>query len=110
MIPPSIERQPDAKATFLRQMQSIQKSYNQMFGLRGFPTNDALYLLPNACETKLVMTMNARSLYNFFTQRMCMRAQWEIRQMAELMRQRITSGFPLCSLEQVPSVSERGFA
>lgn len=43
---------------------------------------DARYVLPNACETKLMMTMNARSLFNFFRLRCCSRAQWEIREMA----------------------------
>ncbi|MEA5039570.1 MAG: FAD-dependent thymidylate synthase [Clostridiaceae bacterium] len=43
---------------------------------------DARYVLPNACETKLMMTMNARALYNFFRLRCCNRAQWEIREMA----------------------------
>lgn len=43
---------------------------------------DARYVLPNACETKLVVTMNARSLYNFFRLRCCNRAQWEIRELA----------------------------
>ncbi|MGN0614129.1 MAG: FAD-dependent thymidylate synthase [Porcipelethomonas sp.] len=43
---------------------------------------DARFVLPNACETKMVVTMNARSLYNFFRLRCCSRAQWEIRELA----------------------------
>ncbi|MGN1481617.1 FAD-dependent thymidylate synthase [Porcipelethomonas sp.] len=46
---------------------------------------DARYVLPNSCETKMVVTMNARSLMNFFKLRCCMRAQWEIRELAEEM-------------------------
>lgn len=46
---------------------------------------DARYVFPNACETKMVFTINARSLYNFFRQRCCERAQWEIRQLADEM-------------------------
>ena len=46
---------------------------------------DARYILPNACETKIVMTMNARSLFNFFSLRCCNRAQSEIRTVAEQM-------------------------
>ena len=46
---------------------------------------DARYVFPNACETKMVVTMNARSLYNFFSKRCCNRAQWEIRELADLM-------------------------
>lgn len=49
---------------------------------------DARYVFPNACETKIVVTMNARSLLHFFNVRCCNRAQWEIRQMAdEMLRQ-----------------------
>ena len=43
---------------------------------------DARYVLPNACETKMIVTFNVRSLHNFFRHRMCNRAQWEIRQAA----------------------------
>ena len=46
---------------------------------------DARFVLPNACETKMVVTMNARSLQNFFHLRCCSRAQWEIRELAEKM-------------------------
>ena len=46
---------------------------------------DARFVLPNACETRLVVTMNVRELRHFFSLRMCNRAQWEIRKMAEEM-------------------------
>ena len=48
----------------------------------GIPAEDARYLLPNACETKIVITMNVRELLHFFELRCCNRAQWEIREMA----------------------------
>ena len=48
----------------------------------GIPTEDARFVLPNASETKLVMTMNARELRHFFAQRCCAKAQWEIRELA----------------------------
>ena len=46
---------------------------------------DARFVLPNACATKMVCTMNARSLHNFFAHRCCNRAQWEIRELATQM-------------------------
>ena len=46
---------------------------------------DARYILPNACTTKIVCTFNARSLENFFAHRCCNRAQWEIREVAQQM-------------------------
>lgn len=48
----------------------------------GVPAEDARYLLPNAAETKIVVTMNARELLHFFELRCCKRAQWEIRELA----------------------------
>ena len=48
----------------------------------GVPAEDARYLLPNACETKIVVTMNIRELLHFFSVRCCNRAQWEIREVA----------------------------
>lgn len=46
---------------------------------------DARFVFPNACETKIAVTMNARSLINFFNHRCCNRAQWEIRSLADEM-------------------------
>jgi len=46
---------------------------------------DARYILPNAAKTRMIMTMNARSLIHFFNLRCCSRAQWEIRELAEEM-------------------------
>ena len=46
---------------------------------------DARFVLPNACATKMIATFNARSLLNFFSHRCCNRAQWEIREVAEQM-------------------------
>lgn len=51
----------------------------------GVPAEDARYLLPNAAETKIVVTMNVRELLHFFELRCCNRAQWEIRAMAHKM-------------------------
>ena len=55
---------------------------------------DARFVLPNACTTKLIMTMNARSLLNFFRHRCCNRAQWEIRELAELMLKECVAAAP----------------
>lgn len=46
---------------------------------------DARYVLPEACCTKMIITMNARELNHFFNMRCCNRAQWEIRECAEKM-------------------------
>jgi thymidylate synthase (FAD) len=62
---------------------SIPKNeYNK---LEKLAIEDARYVFPNACETKIVFTMNVRTLMNFFTHRCCDRAQWEIRDLANEM-------------------------
>ena len=55
---------------------------------------DARFVLPNACETQMVMTMNARSLHNFFRHRCCARAQWEIQEIANQMLKLVSEVAP----------------
>ena len=57
------------------------EAYQKLLAL-GIPAEDARYLLPNACESKIVVTMNIRELLHFFSVRCCKRAQWEIRELA----------------------------
>lgn len=65
-------------------MIGINSAYNRLVEV-GVPEEDARYLLPNACCTNIIVTMNARELRHFFSLRCCERAQWEIRQVAEMM-------------------------
>lgn len=108
VIPPEIERNSEAKELFLEAMRaqgeaylsiaaSLQKMHQAELMAQGMDekeaarkaekqaNEDARFVLPNACETKLVVTMNARSLNHFFQLRCCNRAQWEIRLLAEEM-------------------------
>ena len=86
VTPPTIVADAAAKAKFEAAMDYLGKAYSEL--LQTVPAEDARYVLPNACTTKLVATMNARSLYNFFNLRCCRRAQWEIQQLAwEILRQ-----------------------
>ncbi len=108
VVPPEIENLPEAKAVYLKAMADDQAAYDKLTGLLfekhfaaltadGMPEKkakstaekmaieDARFVLPNACETKLMVTMNARSLMNFFHHRCCNRAQWEIRELADQM-------------------------
>lgn len=107
IMPPSIEKNPAAREIFEAQIESIRRCYAELAA--AVPREDARYILPNACETKLVVTMNARSLLHFFRVRCCNRAQWEIRRLAEMMlaevRKKAPTLFraagPLCVTEQV---------
>ncbi len=108
VIPPEIEAIPDAKAIYLGIMAKEQKAYDDLTEIlfnkhkasfleegnddkaasskaEKKAIEDARYVLPNACETKMMVTMNVRQLYHFFSLRGCNRAQWEIRHLAEEM-------------------------
>ena len=108
VIPPEVEAIPEAKEEFIRQMEAIDEGYKRLANLlteqhkkvfisegaeekeaekraKKKAFEDARFLLPNACETKIVVTMNARSLMNFFRHRCCNRAQWEIKEVADQM-------------------------
>ena len=63
---------------------------------------DARYVFPNACETKMVVTMNARSLFNLFKHRLCNRAQWEIQQVAEAMLREVIKVAPVVFANVAP--------
>ena len=64
---------------------------------------DARYLLPNACHTSMVVTMNARALLNFFKLRCCRRAQNEINELAWEMRSLVQSTAPAVFEKSGPS-------
>lgn len=108
IVPPEIEQNSEAKKVFLEAMEQDQRSYDRLVEIlfqkqyeslleQGLDEKqaktkaekaaieDARFVLPNACETKMVVTMNARSLMNFFRHRCCSRAQWEIRALANEM-------------------------
>lgn len=84
IIPPSIEKNHEAYIEYTKTIEDIQRKYDKLINL-GIPKEDARFVLPNACETKILVTMNARALMNFFEHRCCTRAQWEIREMANKM-------------------------
>ena len=84
ITPPEIAARPEAKAQFDRLMEEIRRTYDSLCDL-GVPKEDARYVLANATETKILVTMNARSLLHFFNLRCCLRAQWEIRELADKM-------------------------
>lgn len=105
IMPPEIKQNPEAEKRFIEAMTHDQQVYDEITDIlyqthynrlvtegikestavvsaKKMAIEDARYVLPNACETKIMVTMNARSLLHFFRLRCCERAQWEIRQMA----------------------------
>ncbi len=108
VLPPEIEKDEQAKALFIEAMEKDQEYYDRLTDMlkthhkaefleQGMDEKaadraaekkaieDARFVLPNACDTKMIVTMNARSLHNFFRHRCCNRAQWEIRELATKM-------------------------
>jgi thymidylate synthase (FAD) len=108
VTPPSIQNNFQALARFSEAMKYLQTIYDGLSSM-GIPNEDARFVLPNACETRIVFTMNARALLNFFQQRLCQRAQWEIRAMADEMRRQVreiapnifASSGPTCETENI---------
>lgn len=108
IIPDSIEKIEEAKKIFVEAMEADKEAYLKLTKIlidenkkkymeKGIDEKkaekmaekesieDARYVFPNACETKIIVTMNARTLLHFFELRCCNRAQWEIRRMANEM-------------------------
>ncbi len=74
----------------------------------GVPAEDARYLLPNAAETKIVITMNIRELLHFLSLRCCNRAQWEIRELANRMLELVRPTAPYSFMDAgAPVFAER---
>lgn len=89
ILPPNIralgQEAVDRYAAQMEQMQTWYGEWCQLLEKGEAGQEDARFVLPNACETKLVLTMNVRELLHFFSLRTCLRAQWEIRAMADEM-------------------------
>lgn len=100
IIPPAIKKLgEEAVARYQAQMDQMQAWYvewQQALGAKGEKSNeDARFVLPNACETRLIVTMNVRELMHFFELRCCQRAQWEIRALAEEMLHQCKQAAPV---------------
>ena len=89
IIPPKIAALgEEAKAEFEQQMATMHTWYTawqEKLGTGEGGNEDARFVLPGACETRMMVTMNVRELRHFFSLRMCSRAQWEIRELAAQM-------------------------
>ena len=117
IVPPAISDNEQAKQLYIEAMEQDQRVYDELTnilknkyvdeyikeGMSEKKANstaekraieDARYVLPNACETKIMVTMNARTLIHFFNVRCCTRAQWEIREMAKLMLKEVRAVAP----------------
>ncbi|MHB1324674.1 MAG: FAD-dependent thymidylate synthase [Thermoleophilia bacterium] len=101
IVPPKIAEDPEALAVFEEAMENATRAYDRLVELgteKGLAKDtiqeDARFVLPNAAETRIVVTMNARELRHFFRIRCCRRAQWEINALAWKMRSLVMAMAP----------------
>ncbi|OIN99660.1 MAG: FAD-dependent thymidylate synthase [Desulfovibrionaceae bacterium CG1_02_65_16] len=91
ILPPAIATIPEARERFEAFMAEVGSAYRDIkaildaHGRKDKSKEDARFVLPQAAETKIVITMNCRALLHFFQLRCCRRAQWEIRALADAM-------------------------
>ncbi len=107
VIPPKIVKNSAMKKAYEQTMKKIWEQYNKLLEM-GIPAEDARYVLPNATCTNIIVTMNARSLLNFFELRCCLHAQWEIRTLANKMLQEVKKVAPTIFKKAGPQCKTKG--
>lgn len=85
VVPPAIAKNKAAKEVFNFGMWDAANNYKRLIDC-GMAKEDARFLLPNAAATNITVTMNCRAMLHFFEERLCTRAQWEIRELASRMQ------------------------
>lgn len=86
VVPKSVEEK--SRGMFMEHISAAAKIYETLVGL-GISKEDARFVLPNATETNLILTMDGGELFHFFGLRCCNRAQWEIKSLADLMLSKV---------------------
>lgn len=107
VLPASIGLNTRAADIYQKFMEEARAVYSVLETL--VPKEDARYVLPNATCTNLVVTMNLRSLLHFFEERLCSKAQWEIRLMAEIMLGLCTKELPVVFAKAGPKCERLGY-
>lgn len=98
VTPPTIAADDEALAVFNELMDQAASAYQRLLDA-GIPAEDARFVLPNATETKIVVTMNVRELLHFFELRCCNRAQWEIQELAVKMLELVRPTAPFIFMD-----------
>lgn len=109
VTPHSIEDNPEALELYERHMRATAEIYGRLVDCYGIPMEDARYILPNACCTNIMVTMNARELRHFFAVRCCRRAQWEIRELADRMLELVQNVAPVLFEDAGAQCIQRGY-
>ena len=85
VTPPTVD-----DGLFWNEMDELKDWYRYHQGCYGVPNEDARYILPNACATSLYLSCNLRELIHMANERLCSRAQWEIRDLVKSMCKLVT--------------------
>ena len=107
VIPSSIQKDKQSLDTYIALMGYINMQYKRLQEA-GVSNEDARMVLPNACETVIEVKMNLRSLMHFMNERLCTCAQWEIRQLATLMKKAVLQVVPELAPYLVPKCEING--
>lgn len=107
VVPPTISANDAALEIYNKAMEASADAYTELLEL-GIAAEDARFVLPNAAETKIVVTMNVRELLHFFEVRCCNRAQWEIRDMALIMLDLVRPTAPFVFMDAGASCVRKG--
>ena len=86
VTPPTIHDDPSSEFNYRKVMNKVQDTYTGLTKMGEIPNEDARFLLPNACETSLFLSCNLRELIHIANERLCNRAQWEIRELVTQMK------------------------
>ena len=108
VVPESILNHPDSLEQFKWGIKAIQKVYKTLLAY-GIDMEDARYILPNACTTNIIVSMNARQLRHFFALRCCNRAQKEIKELADKMLELVKEVAPTIFENAGPSCVQAGY-
>lgn len=84
IVEPTSIQNIDTKGGYYSLMDEITRSYEELQAL-GVPNEDARFILPNACATSLYLSCNLRELIHMSNERLCSKAQWEIRNLVKEM-------------------------
>jgi thymidylate synthase (FAD) len=93
VVPPSILENPEALDIFESVMEFIDIAYKKLIAL-GIPGEDSRFVLPNACQTRIAMPINYHALIDLSKERLCTRAQWEVRRMVEGLKKEVNKVSP----------------
>lgn len=100
VIPNSVMYLKGFEERYERMVHECIKTYDYLI-TNGVPKEDARYVLPECMCTNITVKMNFRALRNFLKLRLDSHAQWEIRNLAEQIKQLMINQGLECIVEDI---------